>query len=106
VFADDIGMAAAFGAGGIKARIDAHLDAGCDAVPVCHPDLVEEALQAVEDRSLARSGLLGMTGRAARAWDALLADARHGEAQARLREVPVSTHDAAARSGANDEANA
>ena len=45
VFADDIGMAAAFGAGGVKARIDAHLDAGCDVVPVCHPDLVEEGLR-------------------------------------------------------------
>ena len=31
VFSDDIGMAAAFSAGGVKARIDAHLDAGCDA---------------------------------------------------------------------------
>ena len=38
VFSDDIGMAAAFSAGGIKARIDAHLDAGCDVVLVCHPE--------------------------------------------------------------------
>ena len=30
VFSDDIGMAAAFSAGGVKARVDAHLDAGCD----------------------------------------------------------------------------
>jgi len=106
VFADDIGMAAAFGAGGIRARIDAHLDAGCDAVPVCHPDLVEEALRAVEHRSLATSGLVGMTGRDAPRWDALLADARYREAQVRIRDVPVSIHDAAATSGANDEANA
>ncbi len=33
VFSDDIGMAAAYSAGGVKARIDAHLDAGCDVVP-------------------------------------------------------------------------
>jgi beta-N-acetylhexosaminidase len=43
VFSDDIGMAAAFSAGGVKARIDAHLDAGCDVVLVCHPDLVPES---------------------------------------------------------------
>ena len=106
VFADDIGMAAAFGAGGVKARIDAHLDAGCDVVPVCHPDLVEEGLRAVEGRALATSGLAGMMGRAAPGWDALLADVRYGSAQARIGEVPVSTHDAGVTSGANDEANA
>ena len=106
VFADDIGMAAAFGAGGVKARIDAHLDAGCDVVPVCHPDLVEEGLRAVEGRVLATSGLAGMMGRTAPGWDALLADIRYGTAQARIGEVPVSTHDAGVTSGANDEANA
>jgi beta-N-acetylhexosaminidase len=106
VFADDIGMAAAFGAGGVKARIDAHLDAGCDVVPVCHPDLVEEGLRAVEGRALATSGLAGMMGRAAPGWDALLADGRYGSAQARIGEVLVSTHDAGVTSGANDEANA
>jgi beta-N-acetylhexosaminidase len=106
VFADDIGMAAAFGAGGIKARIDAHLEAGCDVVPVCHPDLVEEGLRAVEGRAFATSGLAGMMGRAAPGWDALLADVRYRRAQARIGEVPVSTHDAGVTSGANDEANA
>jgi beta-N-acetylhexosaminidase len=106
VFADDIGMAAAFGAGGVKARIDAHLDAGCDVVPVCHPDLVEEALRAVEGRTLSGSGLGGMMGRAAPGWDALLADARYPSAQARIGEVPVSTQDVGLTSGANDEANA
>jgi beta-N-acetylhexosaminidase len=106
VFADDIGMAAAFGAGGVKARIDAHLDAGCDVVPVCHPDLVEEALRSVEGRALSASGLGAMTGRAAPGWDALLADVRYGHAQARIGDVPVSTHDAGVTSGANDEANA
>ena len=39
VFSDDIGMAAAFSAGGIKSRIDAHLDAGCDIVPVSYTHL-------------------------------------------------------------------
>ena len=59
VFSDDIGMAAAFSAGGVKARIDAHLDAGCDVVLVCHPDLVDESLAAVADRPLNTAALAG-----------------------------------------------
>src|SRR3546814_1831408 len=42
VFSDDIGMAAAFSAGGVKARIDVHLDAGSDVVLVCPPELRSE----------------------------------------------------------------
>jgi beta-N-acetylhexosaminidase len=84
VFSDDIGMAAAFSAGGVKARIDAHLDAGCDVVLVCHPDLVDESLAAVADRKLNTAALIGLIGRGAMGWDGLLADARHGKAQAHL----------------------
>ena len=84
VFSDDIGMAAAFSAGGVKARIDAHLDAGCDVVLVCHPDLVEESLAAVEGRALNTAALLGLIGRGAMGWDGLIADVRHGNAQSRL----------------------
>ena len=84
VFSDDIGMAAAFSAGGIKARVDAHLDAGCDVVLVCHPELVEESLAAVEGRKLDTMALTGLLGRGAMGWDGLLADARYDAAQARL----------------------
>lgn len=84
VFSDDIGMAAAFSAGGIRQRIDAHLDAGCDVVLVCHPELVEESLVAVEGRSLNTMALAGLIGRGAMGWDGLLAEARHGDAQARM----------------------
>lgn len=84
VFSDDIGMAAAFSAGGVKARIDAHLDAGCDVVLVCHPDLVEESLAAVEGRTLNTMALAGLIGRGALGWDGLLADARYSGAQSRL----------------------
>ena len=84
VFSDDIGMAAAHGVGGIKARGDAQLDAGCDVVLVCHPELVEESLAAVEGRDLNTMALAGLLGRGARGWDGLLADARHGSASARL----------------------
>lgn len=84
VFSDDIGMAAAFSAGGVKQRIDAHLDAGCDVVLVCHPELVDESLAAVEGRRLNTMALIGLIGRGAMGWDGLLAEARYGTAQARL----------------------
>ncbi|MFS8136897.1 MAG: beta-N-acetylhexosaminidase [Thermomonas sp.] len=100
VFSDDIGMAAAFSAGGIKARIDAHLDAGCDVVLVCHPDLVDESLHALDDRRSSTMSLIGLMGRGPQAWDGLIADARYQRAQLRLGEVPVSASDAGAASGA------
>ena len=73
MFSDDIGMAAAVSAGGIKARVDAHLDAGCDVVLVCHPELVEESLAAVRGRALDTMALAGLVGRGALGWDGALA---------------------------------
>ncbi|MBX3713874.1 MAG: beta-N-acetylhexosaminidase [Lysobacter sp.] len=84
VFSDDIGMAAAFSAGGIRQRIDAHLDAGCDVVLVCHPELVEESLDAVKGRTLRQDICSSLMGRGEHAWASLLADARYARAQADL----------------------
>lgn len=84
VFSDDIGMAAAHGIGGIKARVDAHLDAGCDVVLVCHPELVPESLDAVQGRKLNTMALAGLIGRGALGWDGLLADARYGSVRGSL----------------------
>lgn len=84
VFSDDIGMKAASAAGGVKARVTAHYDAGCDVVLACHPQLVEEALAAVEGRRLNTMALAGLIGRGAMGWDGLLADARYGAARSRL----------------------
>jgi len=84
VFSDDIGMAAAFSAGGVAARVHAHLDAGCDVVLVCHPDLVEESLAAVAGRSLNTMALVGLIGRGPMGWDGLLADARYDRARSAL----------------------
>jgi beta-N-acetylhexosaminidase len=50
VFGDDISMAAAGSAGGIAARVAANLDAGCDLVLACFPDVVPEAIAAVKGR--------------------------------------------------------
>ncbi|MDR0181399.1 beta-N-acetylhexosaminidase [Lysobacter arvi] len=83
VFTDDIGMKAGDHPGGVKGRIDAHYDAGCDAILVCHPQLVEDALAAVEGRKLNTMALAGLIGRGALGWDGLLADARYGAARNR-----------------------
>src|SRR5690606_34509865 len=87
VFSDDIGMAAAFSAGGIKQRVDLHLDAGCDVVLVCHPELVEESLKAVEGRRLNTMAITGLVGRGPLGWDGLLADARYGDGRSRLEDL-------------------
>jgi beta-N-acetylhexosaminidase len=73
VFSDDIGMAAAELAGGVGARIAAHLDAGCDAVLVCSPQLVPDALAT-------------LFGRGRMDWDALQSHPRHARALARVTD--------------------
>ena len=88
VFSDDIGMAAAFSAGGVKSRIDAHLDAGCDVVLVCHPELVDDSLAAIEGRTLNTMALTGLIGRGYRGWDGLLADTQYDHARSRLGSQP------------------
>lgn len=100
VFSDDIGMAAAHSAGGVKARIDAHLDAGCEVVLVCHPQMVDEALRAMDGRTPDAGALACLHGRDATHWDALLAGGRRGNVQARLASVRESSVDAGATSGA------
>ena len=87
VFSDDIGMAAAHSVGGVKARIDAHLDAGCDVVLVCHPQQVDEALRAIEGRTLNTMALINLIGRGPMAWDGLLADTRRANIQAKLERL-------------------
>jgi beta-N-acetylhexosaminidase len=85
VFSDDIGMAAAESAGGIKARIDAHLDAGCDVVLVCAPALVADSLKAMDTRPAPDAAVLSaLMGRGDASWNGLLADARYDGARAGL----------------------
>ena len=68
----------------ISARIDAHLDAGCDVVLVCAPDLVADSLAAVEGRKLNTMALAGLIGRGPLAWEGLLADNRYQDLHARF----------------------
>jgi beta-N-acetylhexosaminidase len=75
VFSDDISMAAAEGAGGIGARVAAHLDAGCDLVLVCKPDAVPEALAAHRGgRPCDPARVSALSGAAAATWSELLAN--------------------------------
>ena len=72
VISDDISMAAAGAAGGVTARVHAHLDAGCDLVLACFPDVVEEAIAAVQDRAAADpERLAALRGALASTWDGL-----------------------------------
>ena len=73
IFSDDIGMAAAHRAGGVAQRVQAHWDAGCDVVLVCHPELVDDALAASEGRRFNTASLLGLLGRGVLGWDGVLA---------------------------------
>ncbi|MGY6517307.1 MAG: beta-N-acetylhexosaminidase [Lysobacteraceae bacterium] len=91
VFSDDIGMAAAESAGGLAARVDAHLDAGCDVVLACAPAIVEDSLAAMDRRGGgAGAALTGLLGRGALGWDAMLADPRHAGARRALATEPPS----------------
>lgn len=85
IFSDDIGMAAAESAGGVAARIHAHLDAGCDVVLVCPPVLVAESLAAMDARPRSNAATLAsLMGRGAMGWQGLLADARYDVGKAAL----------------------
>ena len=72
VFSDDIGMAAAEAAGGVEARLRAHLDAGCDLVLVCQPALVPDAITAARGRApCAEARLVPLRGLVACTWQSL-----------------------------------
>jgi beta-N-acetylhexosaminidase len=88
VFSDDVGMAAAEPAGGIGARVVAHLDAGCDLVLVCHPAMVDAALDAVRGRApCAADKLATLLGSVAATWASLAGDPQHARSVAALGEL-------------------
>lgn len=82
---DDIGMAAAESAGGVAARLQAHVDAGCDLVLVCAPALVPDSLAAMTvDARVDPAVVALLAGRAAPSWDELHRLPRCARAQAAL----------------------
>ncbi|HEY6545323.1 MAG TPA: beta-N-acetylhexosaminidase [Dokdonella sp.] len=92
VFGDDIGMAAAGSVGGMAARIEAHLLAGCDLLLACSPAIVDEAIHACahalpcEPARLAR-----LQGEVAQTWDALARNPQRDEFAARLAALVAPT---------------
>jgi len=88
VFSDDIGMAAAESAGGVNARVNAHLDAGCDLVLVCAPSLADEAIQSVRGRDpCAPERVRKLCGAVAGTWQSLMDNPQHASFVAALREL-------------------
>ena len=87
-FSDDIGMAAAEAAGGVNARVNAHLDAGCDLVLVCAPKLVDEAIESVRGREpCAPERVRTLCGAVASTWQALMDNPQHANFVAALRTL-------------------
>ena len=72
VISDDISMAAAGAAGGVAARVAAHLEAGCDLVLACFPDVVDAAIAAVQGRAAAApERLAALRGALGATWEGL-----------------------------------
>lgn len=72
VISDDISMAAAGAAGSVGERVRAHLDAGCDLVLACFPDVADEAIAALPgDASPMPPQLAAMQGALGASWDGL-----------------------------------
>jgi beta-N-acetylhexosaminidase len=85
VISDDISMAAAGVAGGVAARVHAHLQAGCDLVLACFPDVVEEAIAAMptpSDASMQRVATL--RGAVGSTWTSLLDNPQRDQFVARI----------------------
>ncbi|WP_329740520.1 beta-N-acetylhexosaminidase [Dyella sp. A6] len=93
VISDDISMAAAGVAGSVSARIHAHLDAGCDLILACFPDVVDEAIAAmpvpaptVRERLAVLAGAIGAT------WAGLLDNPQRDRFVARITALGAQEH--------------
>jgi len=84
VVSDDISMAAAGAAGSVGGRVRAHLDAGCDLVLACFPDVVEEAIAVVRGRGTDHAALATLRGAIAASWDGLLDNPQRDRFVARI----------------------
>lgn len=73
VIGDDLGMAAAESVGGIAARIEAHLLAGCDLLLACAPAIVDEAIAASAHATPCDpEQIANLQGEVAQTWDTLV----------------------------------
>ena len=91
VISDDISMAAAGAAGGVGARVRAHLDAGCDLVLACFPEVVEEAIAALPPLSEdAMERLAPLRGAIGATWAGLLDNPQRDRFVARITALDDS----------------
>ena len=85
VFGDDIGMAATESLGGIGARIEAHLLAGCDLVLACSASIVPEALSASRHAEpCSRGKVAALQGAVAQTWQSLADNPQRNDFVARV----------------------
>jgi beta-N-acetylhexosaminidase len=92
VFGDDIGMAATESLGGIGARIEAHLLAGCDLVLACGAGIVPEALAASRHAEPCVPGkVASLQGAVAQTWQALVENPQRDTFVARVTALDGAT---------------
>lgn len=85
VISDDISMAAAGAAGGVGARVKAHLAAGCDLVLACFPEVVEEAIAALPAQPVgALEQLASLRGAIGASWEGLIDNPQRDRFVARI----------------------
>lgn len=85
VISDDISMAAAGAAGSVGERVRAHLDAGCDLVLACFPEVVDEALAAVANEPAGLSTrLANLRGALGASWAGLIDNPQRDRFVARI----------------------
>jgi len=95
VIGDDISMAAAESIGGIGARIQAHLLAGCDLLLACNPSIVGEAIAASTHAPPCEPEQLALLqGAVAQTWDALTTNPQREEFIARVTALDTTNRQA------------
>jgi len=93
VVSDDISMAAAGVAGSVAGRVQAHLDAGCDLVLACFPDVVDEAIAAMPaPPPAATERLSALRGAIGASWDGLLDNPQRDRFVARITALDAEDH--------------
>ena len=91
VIGDDISMAAAGTAGAVGDRVCAHLNAGCNLVLACFPEVVQQAIDALQSHRLDQpvltempATLVAMRGALGASWDGLLNNPQRDRFVARI----------------------
>jgi len=91
VFGDDIGMAATESLGGIGARIEAHLLAGCDLILACGAAIVPEALAASRHAEpCAPDKIAALQGAVAQTWQSLTDNPQRNDFVARVTALDTT----------------